>query len=729
MTIQAPMTNTHNDKEHKKLHDYITTIERDLGREGLVNTLKELVIANADSSSSSTTTSDPTTTTTATAAKKKGGLQLRKSFGNYSSQPTGLSWKAQALVKDLEHLFGITPQRTGAIKEVLTLPFSQQRILMGALVERLLVSGGAPMNDRSGTLEATVNILEVLGPNGKDLVNETLQPLMKYYHNTIPKPYITYVGNSFRTADGSFNSLVYPTVGTAGNNYVRNVNSFAKVNEQLPPPHLVFERLLKRPHGHFTPHKSGINMLLFYLAIFVTHDLFYTDRKNPKRNLTSSYLDMSPLYGFNRTDQESVRQMKNGLLKPDQWFDKRLVLQPPGVGALLVLFNRNHNYAAKHLLDINENGRFNYGPGEMLATVEEQDEELFQTARLINNACFRNIIIHEYLRSIFGSDQDSDFVFDPLQQPLAPPIYGNEVSIEFNVIYRWHAALGKQDEEWLDSVMTVLGNELKQYQKQQQSQGTAAPGPAPGPTTTTTTTTTGGGTDQSGFEAFIQPFNDHFVKASQEELAMGLPLAGMHRDLSTGKFDDAALGKAIRDGYTQVASEIGHGQNIPASFEHIEMAGIMQARQLKCCYFNEFREYLDLMPLKTFKDFSEKVEVQQALKDLYGTPDKVELYAGVMVERTLMIGLRLPYTMTRGVLSDAINLLRNDRFLNQELTPNNLTNWGYEFSQGDPEQYNRVLPKMIRLHFETPNGQPLFTPDEVKNLFVAPGYHGNSANQ
>lgn len=70
---------------------------------------------------------------------------------------------------------------------------------------------------------------------------------------------------------------------------------------------------------------------------------------------------------------------------------------------------------------------------------------------------------------------------------------------------------------------------------------------------------------------------------------------------------------------------------------------------------------MDLLPLKTFEDFSEKVEVQNALRDLYGTPDKVELYAGVMVERTLQIGLRLPYTMTRGVLSDAINLLQNGK--------------------------------------------------------------------
>jgi hypothetical protein len=56
------------------------------------------------------------------------------------------------------------------------------------------------------------------------------------------------------------------------------------------------------------------------------------------------------------------------------------------VGALLILFNRNHNYIARQLLDINENSRFTYGQGELLATEEEQDEELFQTARLVNNA-------------------------------------------------------------------------------------------------------------------------------------------------------------------------------------------------------------------------------------------------------------------------------------------------------------------------------------------------------
>lgn len=54
----------------------------------------------------------------------------------------------------------------------------------------------------------------------------------------------------------------------------------------------MFDRLLKRPDGEFTEHKGGINMMLLYLAIIITHDLFYTDPKDPTRNLTTSYLDL-----------------------------------------------------------------------------------------------------------------------------------------------------------------------------------------------------------------------------------------------------------------------------------------------------------------------------------------------------------------------------------------------------------------------------------------------------
>ncbi|ORX48039.1 heme peroxidase [Hesseltinella vesiculosa] len=702
LTLKGNTVPTNNEKrglfsneERFKISRYISDIETESGLDGLINTLKDLTVHFRQGKSD------------------KAGKKKRNTFFHLaptpSSEPTGLAWTAQAFVKNIEALFGITPERTSAMKEVLTLPLKQQEVLFGALVERLL-SKNAPTNDRNNTFEAVMNILGNLGPEKKDLVAAVTMPLIQNFYDDIKKPYINYVGKQFRSADGSGNSVAIPNVGKAGNNYVRTVSSTELVNENLPTPQQVFDRLLKRPDNEFVPHQNGINMFLFYLAIIITHDLFYTDGKDSQRNLTTSYLDLSLLYGFNREDQESVRQMKQGLLNPDQWFDKRLVVQPPGVATLLILFSRNHNYIAKNLLEKNENERFSFGPDRRLKTEKDQDEELFQTARLVNNACYVNVIIHDYVRTILGTTQDSDFVLDPFSIPSFP-VNGNEVSIEFNIIYRWHAALGQKDADWLANVMQTLGEALKY--KASSTDASAQQQPAKEPSA---------GTDQGIFSTLLPAYNDHFTKATPEELAKGLPLFGAHRNTDTGAFSDHDLATILRDGYQQVASEIGNGLATPAAFAHIEYAGIKQARDLGVCYFNEFRKYLHLLPLTSFEDFSEKPEVQQALKDLYGTPDKVELYAGAMVERSKVTGLRLPYTMGRAILSDAVNLLRNDRILTQELRPANLTNWGYQYSQGEASQHGRILPRMIQtlLPNANPDGSPAFTNDELKNLFVVP---------
>lgn len=71
---------------------------------------------------------------------------------------------------------------------------------------------------------------------------------------------------------------------------MRAITSTSLVPDQLPDPKEVFDRILKRTQ--FTPHPTGVNMLFFYLAIIITHDLFYTDPRDPFRNLTTSYLDM-----------------------------------------------------------------------------------------------------------------------------------------------------------------------------------------------------------------------------------------------------------------------------------------------------------------------------------------------------------------------------------------------------------------------------------------------------
>lgn len=106
---------------------------------------------------------------------------------------------------------------------------------------------------------------------------------------------------------------------------------------------------------------------------------------------TSSYLDLSPLYGANLTEQMTIRTFKNGKLKPDAFAEKRLLGLPPGVSVFLITFNRFHNYVAEQLLAINERGRFDlkFERGENREDPEakrkaelRRDEHLFQTARL-----------------------------------------------------------------------------------------------------------------------------------------------------------------------------------------------------------------------------------------------------------------------------------------------------------------------------------------------------------
>lgn len=45
-----------------------------------------------------------------------------------------------------------------------------------------------------------------------------------------------------------------------------------------------------------------------------------------------------------------------GHIHPDAFVEERLVHLPPACSALLIVFNRNHNYTADMLLKINEKG-------------------------------------------------------------------------------------------------------------------------------------------------------------------------------------------------------------------------------------------------------------------------------------------------------------------------------------------------------------------------------------
>lgn len=134
------------------------------------------------------------------------------------------------------------------------------------------------------------------------------------------------------------------------------------------------------------------------------------------KSKTSSYLDLSPLYGSNQEMQDTIRTFKDGKLKADCFADKRLLGMPPGVGVLLIMFNRVHNDVCDNLIAINEDKKFTPPSpaleGERAAAAwKKYDNDLFQTARLVTSGLYINITLLDYVRNIVNVSPSPFFLF------------------------------------------------------------------------------------------------------------------------------------------------------------------------------------------------------------------------------------------------------------------------------------------------------------------------------
>jgi linoleate 8R-lipoxygenase/9,12-octadecadienoate 8-hydroperoxide 8R-isomerase len=305
-------------------------------------------------------------------------------------------------------------------------------------------------------------------PEGEKILSILARLLVTQLWNDIVKPPAMIAGDIYRSSDGSGYNRIIQSLGKANSKYSLTSRIQYPIKlPVLPKAEDIFDKLMIQ-EGEFVEHPAGVSSMLFYLAIIITHDLFHTNLADPTINLSSSYLDLTPLYGSNDKQLNSIRTFKSGLLKPDTFADSRILLQPPGVSALLILFSRNHNYIAQTLLEKNELGRFSVKNPNDPEQLKKQDEDLFQTARLINCGFYINIILHNYLRTILGLDRTASTWFvDPTlpynktgQLEALPSGIGNIVSLEFNYIYRWHPAVSKEDTKHVENVFkSVLGDD------------------------------------------------------------------------------------------------------------------------------------------------------------------------------------------------------------------------------------------------------------------------------
>jgi len=605
-----------------------------------------------------------------------------------------------------EHIAGIGEKFATAIRDATTAGWDT---LTNVIKAAEGMHNGSPIDDKKYLMEYLIQIAakipdDVVSNKITDTMITTLWQDLSHPPETLMGPDFEY-----RQPDGSNNCYKNPTIGAAGMPYARTVNPKTLQPGNMPDPGVLFDTLMARKEPKEHPNK--ISSMLFYLASIIIHDCFKTSHADYRFSDTSSYLDLAPLYGSNWKDQKRMRTFQDGKIVPDCFSETRLLSFPPGVGCLLIMFNRYHNYVAQQLAAINENGRFT--PSDKTVDrygekgLNKRDDDLFQTARLITCGLYVNIILVDYVRTILNLQRtDSNWQLNPRKDIKdGPPMAtGNQVSAEFNLIYRWHASISTRDEKWTEDLSAQMWtgatsmSEVPQYE-------------------------------------IIKTLKETEMKLQKME-PNERPFPALEKETMTrikegpykGNFKDDEIAEFLTSGIEDCANAMGP-QQVPICLRAIEILGIQQARTWQLSTLNELREHFGLQRHRKFSDITTNPEVAEALKHLYDTPDNVELYPGLVVEdaKDPMVpgsGLCPSYTVSRGVLSDATALVRGDRFYTTAFTPAQYTNWGYKECQSDPTIDNgcvlyklflRTLPQnydpsSVYVHY------PFTVPSEMKSI-------------
>ncbi|KAH0556979.1 hypothetical protein GP486_005233 [Trichoglossum hirsutum] len=571
---------------------------------------------------------------------------------------------------------------------------------------------GGPIDDKTYITEKIIRLVSQLPPRSKnrfELTNEIVGDLW----NSLLHPPLSYLGDDFayRQADGSNNNIMYPHLGAANTPYARSVHPGVMSRGALPDPGVIFDSVMAREK--FTRHPNNISSMLFYIASIIIHDLFRTSHQDSNISLTSSYLDLAPLYGSNQAEQDSIRTFKDGKVKPDCFSERRLLGFPPGVGCILIMFNRYHNYIVEQLAAINEGGRFNRPRNEKDEKAwAKYDNDLFQTGRLVVGGLYANVILFDYLRTIINLNRsNTTWSLDPrvdmgdgmnhvkvFNEEGAPRGIGNQVSIEFNLLYRFHPAISERDEKWTQDFYKEL-----------------FPGKEPSKVEPIELMKTLGRLED-GLDP--DPFKRPFAKLERQ---------------ANGNYRDEDLVKILTESIEDPAGSFG-ANNSPKVLRAVEILGIQQARHWNTCSLNEFRKFFGLKPHETFEEINSDPYVADQLRHLYDHPDFVELYTGFIAEEAKVpmepgVGICPTFSFGRAVLSDAICLIRGDRFLTVDYHPKNLTNFGYSEVQHDLNinqgcVFYKLMLNAFPIHFRQNSvyvHYPLTIPSENKKILTKLG--------
>ena len=350
--------------------------------------------------------------------------------------------------------------------------------------------------------------------------------------------------------------------------------------DRLPPVDELVDLFHRGPAGTILSDKS--TLLFPYFAQWFTDGFLRTDRQDWRKNTSNHEIDLSQLYGLNRSITPLIRTGRGGALKsqilrgeeyPPFYFDGDapkpefrdlpIKVQPglsPERRATLFAMggeraNVNIGYAMMNVLFLREHNRI---CGELARAYPGWDDErLFQTTRNVLIVLLIKIVIEEYINHI--TPYYYKFRLHPAASPDERWRRQNWMSVEFNLLYRWHGLV---------------------------------------PDT---------------------------VRFGETELPV--EEASFNNALIT----DRGLGASFEAATRQPAGRIGM-RNTPDFLLPTEKASIALGRYVRLMSYNDYRAACKYPRVTDFDQITGDPEVQDRLKAVYRHVDDIEFYTGLFAE-------------------------------------------------------------------------------------------------
>jgi len=487
-----------------------------------------------------------------------------------------------------------------------------------------------------------------------------------------------------RTTDGTWNDFSYPTMGSVGRRFGRNVPLeyvFPDApNLLVPNPRLVSRELMTR--NEFQP-VTILNLLAASWIQFMVHDWFVHKRSatetidlplapgddwsdpqmrvprtepepaSPKSkrppayaNLNSHWWDASQIYGEDPVTAAKLRTRIGGRLRieptgllpvdpetgltftgfTDNWWI--------GLAMLHTLFTLEHNHVCDLLAHHNP---------------DWTDDHLFTKARLINSALMAKIHTVEWTPAI-----------------VSHPI------IQLGMRVNWSGLAGEDLQEALQFLddQELLGGIVGSHADHH-----TAP--------------------YSLTEEFVAVYRMHPLIPDD----FGFYSVATGRHLESRRLDEISGRRtpAITERITMPDLFYSFGISHPGAIrlhnyprllqnlrrddgEHFDLAAvdIFRDRERGVPRYNQFRRLIRKDPVKSFDDLTDNAEWRKQLKAVYGEVEKVDLMTGLYAE-PLPEGFGFSETAFRIFVLMASRRLKSDRFFTDDFRPEIYTDFGLDY--------------------------------------------------